>query len=346
MTRRTPAYFVCLAALGCGLGACSNDDGDDADLKTDAIIDTKAYVTGELEKLVTASEAIQKAAPAPDDDGWNPREDAQALEKMRSAWADARDAYERVEGSIAILFEGLDISTDERYDGFIEADGDDDLFDGEGVTGMHAIERILWAGDHPEHVLAFESALPNYKEAEFPSNEDEADGFKNELAQRLVDDTKEMLQSFKPVALDASTAYFGVIGSMEEQIEKVENAATAQDESRYAQRTLADMRANLEGGEKVYAAFSEWVKADAGEDVDTKIMAGFRAIARAYEANKGEAIPAVPDGFDVDDPSDADLDTPYGKLFHLLETEADTDSKSSLASLMRQAADDMELEEE
>jgi iron uptake system component EfeO len=341
--RLTPAYYLALAAAGCSFAACSNDDG--GDLETKAVFDTKAYLNGEVEKLVVASEAIQKAAPAPDEDGWNPKDDAQAVEKMRSAWGDARDTYEHVEGAIAILFSGLDVTTDERYDAFIEDEPDDDLFDGEGVTGMHAIERILWAGDHPETVIKFESALDGYKEAAFPASKKEADEFKNKLAKRLVDDTKDMLSQFKPRGLDASTAFWGVIGSMNEQLEKVTLATTAEDESRYAQRTLDDMRANLEGGEKIYATFRTWVKADAGDDVDAKIQAGFKTIAKAYADIDGVAIPAPPADFDTDEPSAADLATPYGKLYKLLTDETDIKNESALISVMRSAADDMKLEE-
>jgi iron uptake system component EfeO len=344
MTRRTPAYYLfSVAAVGCALAACSNDDS--GDIKDDAILDTKAYLTGEVEKLVTASEAIQKAAPAPDDDGWNPKDDAQAVEKMRSAWSDARDSYEHVEGAIAILFSGLDVSTDERYDAFIEDEADDDLFDGEGVTGMHAIERILWAGDHPSTVIKFESALPGYKEAAFPATKEEATEFKTKLAQQLVDDTKDMLGQFQGRTLDASTAFWGVIGSMNEQLEKVTLATTAEDESRYAQRTLDDMRANLEGGEKIYDVFRAWVKSDAGDAVDTKIQAGFNTIAKAYADIDGVAIPAPPEDFDADEPSEADLKTPYGKLYKLLTDETNIKNKTSLISVMRNAADDMNLEE-
>jgi iron uptake system component EfeO len=342
--RRMPAYYYCLAAVGCALAACSNDD-DGGDVQADAIVGTKAYLSGEVEKLVTASEAIQKAAPAPDEDGWNPKDDAQAVEKMRSAWGDARDAYEHVEGAIAILFSGLDVSTDERYDAFIEDEADDDLFDGEGVLGMHAIERILWAGDHPETVIKFESAIPGYKEAAFPATKDEADKFKTELVQKLVDDTKDMLSQFEDRTLDAPTAFRGVIGSMNEQLEKVVLATTAEDESRYAQRTLDDMRANLEGGEKVYAEFRAWVIADAGEDVDTKIQAGFKSIAKAYDGIDGAAIPAPPADFDTDKPSEADLATPYGKLYKLLTTETDIKNKNALITVMDAAADDMQLDD-
>jgi iron uptake system component EfeO len=347
MTQRLTAYSLCIAALSCGFAACSNDDdgGEGGDLKKQAILDTKAYVTAEVQNLVDAAKAIQKAAPAPDEDGWNAKDDAKAVEAMRAAWADARDAYEHVEGSIAILFGGLDVSTDERYDAFLEEGPDDNLFDGEGVTGMHAIERILWAGEHPANVVAFEKALDGYQEAAFPKTEEEAEAFKTELAQRLVDDTNQMLVEFKPKALDASTAYWGVIGSMTEQLEKVTLAATAEDESRYAQRTLDDMRANLEGGEKVYAAFRDWVIEDSGEETDEKIQAGFESISKAYSEIKGEAIPTPPADFDVDEPSKEDLATPYGKLYELLSTETDVENEDALIHVMSEAADDMELEE-
>jgi len=136
-----------------------------------------------------------------------------------------------------------------------------------------------------------------------------------------------------------------VIGSMNEQLEKVTLAATAEDESRYAQRTLDDMRANLEGGEKVYAAFRDWTIEDSGEETDEKIQAGFESIAKAYAEIKGQAIPTPPEDFDVDEPSEADLATPYGKLYGLLSTETDIENDDALIRVMTDAADDMELEE-
>ncbi|HKP62390.1 MAG TPA: EfeM/EfeO family lipoprotein [Polyangiales bacterium] len=334
---------LCLAALSCAFVACKNDDADDP--QTDAILDTKSYVEGELQKLVAASQAMQAAAPTPDDDGWNSKDDKAAVDKMRAAWSDSRDAYEHIEGSIAVLFSGLDVSTDERYDGFIEGEPDDDLFDDEGVTGMHAIERILWAGEHPKAVVDFEKALPGYKEAAFPKTKAEATAFKTKLAKKLVDDVKQMHDEFEPFALAPSTAFWGMIGSMNEQLEKVTLAATAEDESRYAQRTLDDMRANLEGAEQVYAAFRTWVIDATGKDVDDKVQKGFESIRKAYAAHKGAAIPAPPDGFDPDKPSDADLATPYGKLYELLVGETDIKAKGSLISLMSSAADDMGIEE-
>jgi iron uptake system component EfeO len=334
---------LCLAALSGVFAACKNDLSDP---KSDAILETKSYVEGQLAKLVTASKALQAAAPAPDDDGWNSQDDKASVEKMRDAWHDARDAYEHIEGSIAVLFSGLDVSTDQRYDAFIEGEPDGDLFDGEGVTGMHAIERILWAGEHPERVVDFEKALPGYKAAAFPKTEQEADEFKTELAQRLVDDVEKMHDEFAPIGLEPSTAFHGMIGSMNEQLEKVTLAATAEDESRYSQRTLDDMRANLEGSEKVYGAFRGWVLDASGDKVDAKVKAGFANIRKAYAANDGPAIPTPPRDFNPDNPTDEQLATPYGKLYQLLTSETDIKRKDSLIALMSGAADDMGIAEE
>jgi iron uptake system component EfeO len=328
-----------LSAVGCG------DESSARTPEQQATLDVKEYVSSELVALADAALRLQEAAPEPDGDGWNPQDDGAAVEAMRAAWAETRDHYERVEGAIAVLFPNLDVSTDERYDGFIAEGPDENLFDGEGVTGMHAIERILWAGAHPPNVVAFESGLDGYVPAAFPADEAEAQDFADGLAQRLVDDTETMRDDFEPLALDASAAFRGVIGSLEEQLEKVSRAATAEDESRYAQRTLDDMRANLAGGVATYAAFRDWVIAEAGTEVDADVRAGFAAIDDAYEEIDGAAIPEVPAGFNPAEPSEEHLQTPYGELYLLLTEQADPGAASSLVSAMLEAADAMGIPE-
>src|SRR5262245_4609214 len=113
--------------------ACSNGGKNEEDV----ILGVKDLVSADLENLLTASEALQTSAPAPDADGWAAGAE---LDPSKAAWKDARSAYERIEGAIAVLFPDLDASTDERYDGFLAEGPDVDLFDGEGVTGVHAIE--------------------------------------------------------------------------------------------------------------------------------------------------------------------------------------------------------------
>jgi iron uptake system component EfeO len=345
MFNRSRAQRFSIALMCSALFAMGCSEESSITPEQQATLDVKEYVSGELVALADAALRLQEAAPEPDGDGWNAEDDAAAVEAMRSAWAEARDHYERVEGAIAVLFQSLDVSTDERYDGFIAEGPDENLFDGEGVTGMHGIERILWADAHPENVVAFESSLDGYIPAAFPANEDEAKDFADGLAQRLVDDTETMRDDFEPLALDASTAFRGVIDSLAEQLEKISLAATAEDESRYAQRTLDDMRANLEGGEATYAAFQDWVIAEAGEEVDADVRAGFAAIGDAYDEIDSAAIPEVPAGFNPDDPSEEHLQTPYGELYLLLTEHADPESASSLLSAMLEAADAMGIPE-
>lgn len=308
-----------------------------ADPEQQVILDVKATVAAELSQLGRAAEALQQAAP---DAAWV---GGAELEPSKDAWRDARVAYEHVEGAIAVLFPELDASTDERYDGFLADSGpDDDLFDGDGVTGVHAIERILWADAHPAEVVTFESALPGYTPAAFPATDAEAAAYRDGLVQRLVDDVAAMNDGFSPLALDAAAAYEGVVGSMAEQVEKVALAATGEDESRYARYTVADMRANLDGGLQLYEAFSPWVS-DTDPAVDAEVRDGFARMSAALDAVPGDAMPEVPPTWDPDAPSDADLATAYGQLWAAVERESDPDAAGSLVERMVAAAGVIDL---
>jgi iron uptake system component EfeO len=332
----SPAMF-CACCLA--LSACGGDDG--VDFESRATLDVKHYVNEQLAQLATAAEAIEQAAPAADDDGWNAKADSAALDDMRAAWDKARNAYERVEGSIAVLFDGLDVSTDARYDAFVEEAPDADLFDDEGVVGMHAIERILWAQSHPERVVKFESTLPGYKAAAFPATHDEADAFKNKLCARLSRETRSMRDQFVTVALEPGTAFRGMIGSMREQSEKTTKAASGEDESRYAQRTLDDMRENLAGARAVFEAFRPWIDSSSSATTSRDIVAEFKQVSDAYSAVDGPALPEVPAKFNPDKPTEAELQTPYGQLWKLLNEKTDPEDKDSLISKMGAAADRM-----
>jgi iron uptake system component EfeO len=324
----------CIALLASACG--SDSDGKTGTPEEQAVGSVKDYITGEIRALHEASVALQAAAPAPDADGWNATADAKAVNEMRARWADARAAYEHVEGAIAVLFGDLDVSTDARYDDFLAEGADSNLFDGKGVTGVHGIERILWADKIPAAVKSFEEPLKGYLPPAFPSNEKEARDFKESLAQRLVDDTELMLTKFEPLALDAPTAYGGVLGSMREQIEKTKLAQTGEDESRYAQHTLADMRANLEGGVAVFAAFAPMfeAKGDEGIKLRDSIQASFDRVSEFYDAIAGDAIPPVPATWNPDAPTAADLQSGYGKLYSLVLKETDEADTNSLVSLM------------
>jgi iron uptake system component EfeO len=338
MTQRSGALLLALAL--CGFAGCDNDDdkGDSAELEEQATLEVKEFVDSQVTKLVQAAEDIREAAPEPDEDGWNPEDDADAVAEMRAAWKRARTAYENIEGPIAALFDELDVATDARYDAFIEENGpDQDLFDDENVTGMHAIERILWSDKTPDYVVKFEANLDGYKAAAFPKTEAEAEAFKNKLAKRLVDDTTTMKEEYASVALEVGTAFGGIRDSVAEQSEKTNLAATGEDESRYAQNTLADMRANLSGAREVYKAFKEWIDSTDGDTAG--IEAGFKRLEDAYKAVDGDALPKVPEGFDPDEPSTEDLETPYGKLYQLLLDETDLEDENSLVHIITEAGE-------
>lgn len=303
-----------------------------------ATVAVKANIATELEKLLAGAKAMQAAAPAPDANGWNRTDDAAAVAALENAWKTTRVSYEKIEGAIAVLFDGLDVSTDQRYDFFVETQPDNNLFDDTVVTGMHGIERILWSDRQPPRVVAFEQGLTHFKAAAFPSTQAEADDFKNKLCKKLVDDVQKMKDDFAPLALDASTAFRGVIGSMEEQAEKTHLASTGEEESRYSQHTLADMRANLEGGLVSYGAFASWLKQEkGGTDLDAKIRAAFAKVKAKYDSISGDAIPEVPEDFDPQ--NETSLATPYGQLYTLVEDEANPERNGSLVNLMTQAAD-------
>ena len=125
--------------------------------------------------------------------------------------------------------------------------GDADLFDDQGVTGMHAIERILYADSIPAEVVAFERACPATRP---PRSRDRGrgDGVQERLARAARDRHPDAPRPVDAGAtLDVGARVPGAIGLMNEQQEKVNNAATGEEESRYSQRTMADLRANLDG---------------------------------------------------------------------------------------------------
>jgi iron uptake system component EfeO len=339
MSTRIPTAALMLAVT---LTGCS--DGKPAAPSQQALLDVKSYIDTNIVELKEAVTALRAAAPAADADGWNAAEDAAAVEAMKVQWKKARAAYEHVEGAIAVLFSDLDVSTDERYDGFI-ADGnaDTNLFDDQGVTGIHAIERILWSDAIPERVLTFEMGLSGYVAAAFPKTQAEAADFKDKLCKRLVDDVAKMQTEFTPVALDTQTAYRGIIGSMNEQVEKATKAAGGEEESRYAQYTLADMRNNVDAGVQTFAAFKPWLLTTTnGAALASQIDTGFQKIQAKYNSIEGDALPPVPAGWSMS-PTAEELATPFGQLFTLLQDESNPDLEGSLVNTMNKSADELKI---
>lgn len=344
-TKKSAAASLVLLSLG--LAGCPvNNPSLEGDGSEAARTSVKNFINDQLIQLNDASLALQAAAPEADADGWNATDDAAAVAAMRSEWKKARIAYENVEGAIAVLFPGLDAATDERYDGFFEAADFEDanLFDGEGVTGVHAVERVLFSDDIDATVLTFEQGVAGarYVAPAFPATEAEARDFKTSLTQRLIDDTATMRDEFAGVDLALEAAYRGVLGSMQEQFEKVDLAGQGADESRYARHTVADMRANLAGGLAVFEAFDAMFDAVGSEDAEAThdaIHEAFERVEVVYDGIDGDGIPAVPATWNPDAPSADDAAGAYGTLYLFLAHETDFEKDDSFVSVFRDGAD-------
>ena len=323
------------------LAACSSDDGPktDADYEQDVITGMHDALLSDIDTLHASAQKLVAAAPT---HAWDADADAAAITAMTNAWLAARAAYERTEGALAPLFPDIDTEIDARYDDFMESlspDGDQDLFDGQGVTGMHAIERILYAPTTPADVIELESTLEGYKAAAWPATEAEALEFKNELCAQLVTDTGTLKDYWAPSAIDLQGSFKGLIALMNEQREKVNKAASEEEESRYAQRTMADIRDNLAGTRKIYGLFRPWLatKSD-GTSVDHDVQAAFGELATAYGAVDGDAIPAPPADWSSETPSTDALDTPFGQLYTAVQSAVDPNVSGSAVDGMNRAA--------
>ncbi len=341
-----------LAALPLALLACASPGAPlptDDQYRAEAVHGMHDAYLGDLEKLVRASQDLQRAAPTPQGRGWDAKEDAAAIAAMKDAWIRARTAYEHVEGALAPLFPDIDISIDARYDDFLAQlgpQGDQDLFDGHGVTGMHAIERILYSDVTPARVVTFEASLPGYAPAAFPATAAQAAEFKAELCGRLVADAVELETQWTPADIDAAIAFQGLISLMNEQREKVQKASTNEEESRYSQRTMADLRDNLSGTRVAYSFFQPWITSKAspgapsrdGRAIDGAIEAGFAELDHAYGRVSGDSIPQPPATWSAEMPSPADLHTPFGQLYTVVDTAVDPNAKGSVVGEMNDAA--------
>ena len=310
---------------------------DDSVLRTQAVQSMHDILLADVNTLNTAAIALQAAAPTPSGRGWDPVADAAAITAMKAAWVQARTAYEHIEGALAPLFPQVDYSIDARYDDFLAAlqatGGDTYLFDDVGVTGMHAIERILYTDNVPARVVTFEMSLPGYVPAAAPATEQEALDFKNKLAVKFVTDSKIFVDQWTPANINAEVAYSGFASLVQEQKEKVQKASTGEEESRYSQRTMADIRDNLEGTKRVYSAFQPWLTTKAGSaDIEAKIATGFSDLDTAYALVSGDAVPTPPTTWSAENPSAADLATPFGQLYTAVLAQSDATKPDSVAN--------------
>ncbi len=330
--------LLTIGAPGCGAGAPKTSAAYEREL----VSGMHASLLADIGRLAAAAQEIAGAAPTPRGRGWSATEDAAAIAAMKASWIKARAAYEHIEGALAPLFPELDASLDARYDDFlaeIGSAGDADLFDDQGVTGLHALERILYADLAPARVVALERSLPGYVPAAFPATEAEAAELKSKLCARLVADVARLRAQWQPQRIDLAEAFQGLVSLVKEQREKVTKAGTSEEESRYAQRTLADLRANLEGTAAIYALFAPWLASrPGGAAEDRAIVRGLDAISALYTEFPGDAVPEPPATWSSDAPSADDLASPFGRLFAGVVASTDDAADGSVVRAMRGAA--------
>jgi len=323
-----------LSSLPVLAAACGDGGKSDAEFRTEVTTAMHTSIATDLADLTAAARELQAAAPA---HVWTSDE----LAAMKTAWRKTRVAYEHIEGALAPIFPDVDFAIDARYDDYLSElgpTGDVDPFDGEGVTGMHGIERILFAAEIRAEVVAFESTLPGYKAAAVPASDAEAMAFRTGIAQRLIDDVDELQRQWQPANIDIGAAYVGLVGLMNEQKEKVDLAATGEEESRYANITLFDLRNNREGTALVYAVFRAWISSkDGGVASDDVIQGKLDQLELAY-AGTSDALPPVPATWSSDMPSAADLATPFGMLWKQVHEEVDPNAEGSLVFEMNRVA--------
>ena len=327
---------TCSLFVAAVCAACTGNS--DADYKREVTQQMHASIATDLAALARAARELQAAAPT---HAWSATTDAAAIDEMRAAWRRTRVAYELVEGATAPLFPDQDFAMDARYDDYLVElgpEGDTDLFDATGATGMHSIERILFAPQVRSEVLAFESTLPGYRAPEFPKTDAEAMKFKTELVAQLISDADDLEAQWAPAAIDIGAAYIGLVGLMNEQREKVNLAATGEEESRYANITLFDLRNNLAGTSKIYALFREWIEAKGGETHDAAIETKLAVLASHYDMTSGDALPPVPSTWSSDAPSAADLASPFGQLWSEVHEASDPVREDSIVAHMNEIA--------
>lgn len=342
--RNSGVWLVLVASLST---ACR--PGAEPDVKERAAVsgEMKKLLQHEIDSWLSESHALQAAAPTPSGRGWDDTQDAAAISAMREHWHRARTSYERIEGAIAPLFPESDLATDARYDDFLSnigPDGDPNPFDAQGVIGMHAIERILWAHQIPSEVTDFEKGVPGYRVAAYPQTEQQARDFKDQLAARMVRDVEALRAEILPLDLDVAFVFRGLLDLAAEQVEKVDRAATGQEESRYAQTTLKDLRDNRRGCEDAYRLFRTWLLTrEGGASIDAAVRAAFVRLAATYDSVPGNAIPRPPANMSRLEPTAEHLSTPFGQLFTKVRRESDDAVPDSLRASLRKVADALAL---
>jgi iron uptake system component EfeO len=323
------------------LVGCGSSTQTDGEFQREIVVNMNQLLLSKVQALGQAARELQAAAPVPLGRGWDTTDQA-AIDKMKNAWNGMRATWESAEGVLVALFPALDESLDTRYEDFLlnlAPDGDPDLFDDQGVTGMHAIERILFAPMVQAAVIEKESTWPGYMAAVWPATQDQATAFRTKLCVKVVNDVQLLAAGLTPGVIDLATAFRGLTGLMGEQKEKMTLAGEYLDESRYARRTLADLRANLAGTRAAYDLFVPWLSSKPnGMALHDEVQRAFNRLDETYSGVYGDAVPEPPQGWNPDLPSVGDQGTAFGKLYVAVVQEVDATYTGSAVDSMNHVA--------
>jgi iron uptake system component EfeO len=360
--------FILTFAMAGFLPACGNSDDatsttgttmTDAQFSAKVAVDMQTTMQGSLQDLVTSAQALQAAAPSTAWDNTDP-----AWATMKAAWIKARHDYEHVEGATAPIYPDIDISIDGRVEDFgpslagtlvtdatTGAPACTDMFGTSCMSGLHAAERVLWAAqvtaggdvtqETPASVAVYEASLGYVVPQAFPGTDAEALEFKNVLLAKIVADAQTLLSGWTSQNIIVAEAFQGLVGLMNESHEKVSKAGLHEEESRYSQRTMDDLRANLEGTMTIYTLFEPWLASKAGgSEIGAKIQAGFTTLSNVYAESQfaSVAFPTPPSDWSDVDPSAVDLATPFGTLYGAVNTAIDPTTDGSIVFEMNAAA--------
>lgn len=336
--------FWWTAALALGLLVGCDTDGNvavlaDHELDEHTVAAANALFQSQFDAFAEATEALRDAAPTPDADGWNAKDDAVAVASMRAAWLKARAAYTSVEVLASTLYPELHYRLDTDYDDLIVDNLDTFSFDEHGVMGLQAVERILWSDEIPAHVIDHESALEHYTAADFPRNEHEAEEMKEEMLAHLEADADALRDAFRAAPVDANVAYSLTTLSMQEQFGQMEEAGKGEGKSRYSGVSLTNLRTDLASTEATYVVFRPWILSKStGAHTDEEVASGFVRLHAALDAIPGDDLPLPPDGWPTSDQSDEMLETPFGILYAATRDEAVPSIDGTLCFEMIEAA--------
>jgi iron uptake system component EfeO len=188
-----------------------------------AMSSVATYAREQTVELVAATIALKQAI------------DAGSVPEAKTAYAEGRPYYERIEPLVA-LFPELDGKIDAREDDFPKK-GEDPTW-----TGFHPIERALW-------------------------HDGRIDAHTRKLAAGLVRDSRRLNQ----LMAEAKVTPEVVIPGTAELVDEVEESKITGEEERYSKLDLPTFLANLEGARQFYDALAPLVQEkdpDLADEID------------------------------------------------------------------------------